>query len=145
MRLIHTGRGYLVYGLATPTGSLSLTNVALTMPGSIPNAGDANVAFEVGTTRISDISVIKSPTFGVTLNTTQSNLIGYGHDHDADGDRAYIRVDGGIDVTGSGFDTTPTDVNYGFGNFTTVNSPGYNANGGAAATGNTPRRSTRRN
>jgi hypothetical protein len=130
-----TGDGYLIYGLATPTGTLSLTNINKVMSGTIPNTSDSNIAFENGTDRITDVDVIKSSTFDLSLHTTQSNLIGYGHDHDADGSQALIRVDGGIDVSGSGFDTTPGDITYGFTNFVTVNQPGYSANGGAGGDG----------
>jgi alpha-amylase len=131
-----TGRGYLIYGLATPVGTMTLSNTqAIGLPGTVPNSGDSNIALENGTDRVTSISVIKSATFQVTLNTTQSNLINYGHDQDADGDLAMLKIDGGIDVSGSGFVTDPTNVAYGFDNFVTTNSPGYNANSGAGGNG----------
>ncbi len=132
---VFSGSGYLVYGLPTPTGSLSLTGTSGTFGGVVPNASDSNVAYENGTDLLSTIDVVKGSTFTVTLNTVEANLLGFYRDHPADGDNAIIKVDGGIDVSGSGLDTNPGDVAYGFGQFVTVNQPGYYANNGAGGNG----------
>jgi alpha-amylase len=130
-----TGEGYLIYGVPTPTGTLSLTNVSKVLAGTVPDTSDSNIAFENGTDRISDIDVITTGTFQVSLATTESNLPGYGHDHPSDGDLALIKVDGGINVSGGTLYTDPTDDNYGFNTFVTTNNPGYYANNGAGGDG----------
>lgn len=121
-----TGRGYLIYGLATPQGTLSLTNVDRVLPGGTPTA-QTN-----GTTRLTDIEVITADSFDVQLDTVAVNLLGFYRDHDADGDNALLRLDGGIDLNGNGIvdHVTPGTVAYGFEQFTTVHDPGYfNADG----------------
>jgi alpha-amylase len=130
-----TGDGYLIYGLATPTGTLGLSNVASIIHGVTPNSSDSNIAYENGTDTTSNVDVIKASTFTLTLNTTENNIVGYGHDHDADGDSGYLKIDGGIDVTGNGLDTNPSDVTYGYEAFATVNQTGYAANNGAGGNG----------
>lgn len=128
-----TGKGYLIYGLASPQGSLSLSNVSSVMAGQTPNAGTStNLPYDNGTTRLTNISVIKSNTFSATLNTNQVNLLGFYRDQPADGDNALIKMDGGVDLNGNGSVdyTTPNSPAYGFENFTTTHSPGYyNTNG----------------
>lgn len=119
-------KGYLIYGLATPQGQLSLSNVAQTL-GSEVSANSNNA-----TARVSTVQVIKADSFNVTLNTTAVNLLGVVRDRDADGDNAIIKVDGGLDVNGNGHvdNVTPNTVQYGFEEFTTTKSTGYsNANG----------------
>lgn len=121
------GRGYVIYGLATPQGSLSLTNVASTLGGGTPT-DETN-----GTTRLSDISVIHSDTFDVQFSTSpvslpdpdnQGSLV---RDPAADGDQALLKIDGGIDLNNlAGIDNvTPGSVGYGFEEFTTTRTPGY--------------------
>lgn len=128
-----TGQGYLVYGLAAPQGSLSLGGVSSIMAGKTPNAATStNLPYDNGTTRLTDVSVIKSNSFQATLNTTQVNLLGFYRDQPADGDNALIKLDGGIDLNANGVvdNTTPNTPQYGFENFTTTRSPGYfNTNG----------------
>jgi hypothetical protein len=128
-----TGKGYLIYGLASPQGSLSLSNVSSVMAGQTPNAATStNLPYDNGTTRLTNISVIKSNTFSATLNTNQVNLLGFYRDQPADGDNALIKLDGGVDLNGNGSVdyTTPNSSAYGFENFTTTHSPGYfNTNG----------------
>jgi alpha-amylase len=128
-----TGNGYLVYGLPTPTGTLAVSNVSSVMAGKTPNAGTStNLPYDNGTTRLSNISVIKSNTFDVSLNTVQANLLGTFRDKPADGDNALIKLDGGLDLNGNGVvdNTAPNTPQYGFENFTTTHSPGYfNASG----------------
>ncbi len=128
-----TDRGYLIYGLASPQGSLNVSNVSSVIAGKIPNQSTSNnIAFDNGTTRVTDASVIKANTFQVTLNTNQVNLLGTYRDRPADGDNALIKLDGGIDLNGNGLvdNTTPNTPQYGFEKFTGTHSPGwFNANG----------------
>jgi alpha-amylase len=124
------GRGYVVYGLATPQGNLSLTNVATTLEGATPTAATNGAA------RLSDIDVIRANTFQVQLNTSPVSLIDPTtglpvRDFDADGDTALLRIDGGMDLNNvAGIDNpTPDDVAYGFEDFTDTRVPGF-SNGG---------------
>ncbi|HYO23324.1 MAG TPA: dockerin type I domain-containing protein [Lacipirellulaceae bacterium] len=125
------GRGYVIYGVAPPEGTLSLTGVTQTLAGATPTAANN------GTARLSDIQVVTGDSFSVQLTTTAVTLpapAGEGspvRDVHADGDTAMIRIDGGVDVNGIvGIDdTTPGSVGYGFENFTTQRTPGYIWNG----------------
>jgi glycosidase len=129
------GRGYLIYGLATPQGALSVSNVSQVLEG-IPTPTQATN----GTARLADIDVITSDTFTVQLNTTPvslqdpdsanpQNLI---RDVHADGDHAMIRMDDNLDINGlPGVSNTDlTSAGYGFEDFTTTYSPGYVWSGG---------------
>src|SRR5204862_134341 len=71
-----------VYGLATPNGSLSVSNVAQTLNGGTSSTNN-------GTTRIASIDVVKTDSFNVTLNTGTVILPDGYHDTDADGDSAF--------------------------------------------------------
>lgn len=126
-----TGNGYLIYGLASPQGALSLTNVAQTLAGGTPTAATNAV------TRLNDIKVIKTDAFQVQLNTTAVNLLGNPafREKDADGDNALLRIDDGFDVNNNGHIdyTTPGPTNYGFEEFTTIHTPGYFAASGNGA------------
>jgi len=121
------GKGYVIYGLATPQGALSLTNVSQVLEGATPTQATN------GTARLADIDVITSDTFNVQLDTTPVTLpapMGEANpvrDVHADGDHAMIRIDDGIDLNDQpGIDdTTLTSTGYGFENFTTTYSPGF--------------------
>jgi len=121
-------KGYLIYGLATPQGTLSLSNVAQTIaPDTATNATN-------GSARVTGVQVIKSDTFNVTLNTTAVTLRGDAElirDRDADGDNAVLKIDGGLDVNknGSVDYVTPNSVVYGFEEFSSKSSGYSNANG----------------
>ncbi len=112
-------RGYLIYGLPTPQGSLNLSNVAMTIPAETPTASTN------GTARLTPIDVIKLNSFNVTLQTTPVVLSDGFHDLNADGDGALIRFNGGIDLNASGTVdfVSPGSVSYGFENFVTKSSP----------------------
>lgn len=130
------GRGYVVYGVAPPQGSLALTNVAGTLAGAAPTAANN------GTARLAGIDVITADSFGVQLNTTPVSLVNPDgptenpsslvRDVHADGDRAMIKIDGGVNLNATpGVDhVTPGSVVYGFEEFTEVSSPGYVSSGG---------------
>ncbi len=126
------GRGYVVYGVASPVGSLLLTGVSDTLSG--PTLTPSNF----GTARLSDIDVITGDSFAVHLATTPVTLptpAGESvpvRDYDADGDRALLRFDDGLDLNGNGVvdESTPGGVSYGFEEFVDVNTPGYVYSGG---------------
>ena len=128
-----TGKGYVIYGLATPQGTLSLTNVSQVLEGATPTQANN------GTARLADIDVITANSFSVQLNTTPVTLpapMGEANpvrDVHADGDHAMIRIDDG---TGSqrcaGHRRTrrsaaPATASR---DFTTTSSPGYVWSGG---------------
>ncbi|WP_197530624.1 hypothetical protein [Bythopirellula polymerisocia] len=124
------GRGFVIYGLATPQGSLSLTNVSSTLQGATPTAANN------GTARLGSLDVISSDTFQVQLNTTPVSLLDptsglMVRDFAADGDTAMIRINEGMDLNDlPGIDhPTPGSVSYGFEEFTDTRIPGLN-NGG---------------
>ena len=122
-----TGDGYLVYGLPTPQGNLSVTGASQVLHNPVPGTSDPNIAYLNGTTRIADVDVVKSDSFQVQLHTNAVTLPGYGRDHPADGDSALLKLDGGLDVNGNGHVdfVQPNTVSYGFEQFTTANNPGY--------------------
>ena len=118
------GKGYVIYGLAQPDASMSLTNVDSTMAG----AGSASTS---ATAVINDVDVVKGDTFDIQLNTSPVTLPDSFRDYDADGDFAAFKIDEGLDMnSNAGVDfTTPGSVVYGFERFTDVNTPGYIDNG----------------
>jgi len=121
------GQGYVIYGLATPEGTLSLTNVATVLAGGTPTA------MNNGTTRQGDIDVIRADSFEVQLTTTPVNLVDPSdpnslvRDVHADGDTALVRIDEGMDLNNlPGIDNpTPGGITYGFESFTDTRAPGY--------------------
>jgi hypothetical protein len=120
------GNGYLIYGLATPKGSMSLTGLSKTI------APETATAANNGTVRLSAIDFVQGNSFTVNLSTQAVTLPDGFRDRSADGDSAVLKIGEGVDLNGNGqVDTvTPGSVRYGFESFTTVNSPGYsNANG----------------
>ncbi len=127
------GKGYVIYGLATPQGTLSLTNVAQVLAGATPTQANN------GTARLAEIDVITSDSFAVQLSTNPVTLpapMGEANpvrDVHADGGLAMIRIDDGRDINGvAGIDNVDLNsAGYGFENFTTQNSPGYVWQGGA--------------
>jgi glycosidase len=128
------GRGYLIYGLATPQGTLSISNVSQVLEGIATPTQATN-----GTARLADIDVISGDSFTVQLNTTpvslqdpdSSNPQTLVRDVHADGDLAMIRVDDSLDINGvPGIsNTTLGSAAYGFEDFTTTSLPGYVWNG----------------
>ncbi len=125
----YTGDGYLVYGLPSPRGTLSLSNVAMTMQGSAPQStGNAhNDGYANATTLLSNVDVIRGNTFTIDMETQKRMLLGSIHDHNADGDNALFKVDGGLALNGHGSVdfVDPNTASYGFENFTTSSTPGY--------------------
>ncbi len=102
-----TGDGYLVYGIPTPTGNVTLTNVATTLAGQTFSTSASNAGQLNGTDRFTTVSVIKASSFQLQLATNEALLnVTPGqplvHDQIADGDQAQFEIDGGIDVTSAG-------------------------------------------
>jgi hypothetical protein len=117
----YTGKGYAIWGLSGPQGSLSISNVDHVIPGGTPTPSTN------GTTVLSNVDVITANSFNIQLNTNAVNLLGFYRDHPADGDNTLFKVDGGMALNGDPqVDyTTPNTVSYGFENFNTVHNPGY--------------------
>ena len=132
-----TGQGYLIYGLQTPQGSVSMTNVAQTLSGWNLNTTGMTAnqkAVANATNRVSNVQVVTANSFAITLNTSKVNLLGNPafRDHDADGDNALIKVDSGIDINGNGTvdfrdSSAAKQYEYGFEQFTTVHQDGYDS------------------
>ncbi len=118
------GKGYVIYGLAAPEVSMSLTNVDSTDAG----VGSASTS---ATAVIGDVDVIKSSTFTIRLDSSAVTLPDGWRDYDADGDFAAFKIDEGYDANGNGAVdfVTPGSVVYGFERFLTTNTPGYIDNG----------------
>ncbi|QDU90234.1 Alpha-amylase precursor [Pirellulimonas nuda] len=122
-----TGRGYVIYGVAGPQGSVSLSGASGVLAGATPSAGNNGLA------RLADIAVVTGGSFTVRLDTAAVTLPAPAgeanpvRDSHADGDTALLKINGGIDLNGSGAVdvVTPGDVAYGFENFTLTRSPGY--------------------
>ena len=122
---VEIGKGYLIYGVSGPKGSMTLSNVAQTL------APQTSTADNFGSARVSAIDVLKGDSFTVTLNTTAVTHPGGIRDRDADGNNALLRVDEGLDLNDNGQvdHRTPGSVSYGFENFSQSN-PGYFAPSG---------------
>ncbi len=120
-------KGYAIYGLPRPRGTLTLSNVSQTLD-------ETPTAATNGTARVADVLVISSNSFDVTLATDAVTLdggaLGTFRDTFADGDRAMLRIDEGFDANGNGVADHPSSAaanatQYGFENFLTTNSPGF--------------------
>jgi glycosidase len=119
------GKGYVIYGLPTPRGTLSLSNVAMTI------APETATASTNGTARLTPLEVVTANSFDVALRTVPV-MVGGWHDVNADGDNALLRLNDGIDVNGNGDvdHVTPGAVAYGFEDFLTIRSPLFSGGDG---------------
>jgi hypothetical protein len=79
-------KGYVMYGPATPRGTISVSNVARTLPAQTPTANTN------GTARLTPIDVVKTNSFDVRLATIPVILPDSFHDLDADGDNALLAL-----------------------------------------------------
>lgn len=120
---VEHGRGYFVYGLAAPQGTLTLVGVTQQVPADVPTP-ETN-----GTARLTSWDVVTTDQFTVRLDTVPVNLLGFFRDRPADGDNALLRIDEGRDLNGNGgVDLVmPGHVAYGFEQFTTIHQPGFHA------------------
>lgn len=109
------GLGYVIYGPAVPSGTLSVTNVVFTAP---PDP----VSVPAHLRRLTPIDVINADSFEIRLDTTPTDPL----DNNVD-DKAVFRIDSGyFDYNGNGsIDYASNTFDAGFENFLTQNSPGY--------------------
>lgn len=119
-------KGYVVYGPATPSGTLSITKPdGSAFTGVIPADPASVPAYK---RRLTPITIVDTPTFSINLTTTKTDP-----DDPAWDDRAIFRIDGGFPSAGSapdfngqnnGPDFPNSDaVNPRFENFVTTNLP----------------------
>ncbi|MBN2559553.1 MAG: hypothetical protein JXQ75_01295 [Phycisphaerae bacterium] len=116
------GRGYVMYGPAVPTGTLSITNATTTIappdPGGTPDYRQL----------LAEIVIVTSSTFDIQLQTDHTDP----SDPNTD-DAAVFRIDKGfVDYNGNGGvdHTDSSSPSYGFENFLTENSPRYGGGSG---------------
>lgn len=109
---VEHNRGYVIYGPAAPTGSLSVSPTALTLPAS-------SISEPVYRRRITEVPVVQSGQFTVTLTTTQTDPNDPGTD-----DNALLRVGRGyVDLNGNGTWDINSGEFRGWEQFTTINQP----------------------
>jgi glycosidase len=111
-------KGFVVYGPAVPEGQVSVSPMASVIP-----ADDA--AIPHWRRRLTSVPVVTSPSFALTLITTQAQAGDPGTDNNA-----VLRINQGFqDLNGNGIvDKPPTDpVVPGYENFLTVNQPLFNS------------------
>jgi hypothetical protein len=89
-------KGYVVYGLPRPQGSLSLSDVSQVLSDPAPTPATN------GTARLTAINVITTNSFNVALNTASVTLSDGYRDKSADGSDAFLRFDGGLDLNANG-------------------------------------------
>jgi hypothetical protein len=112
---IHTehNRGYVIYGPATPNGSLAIVGASQTLPGETAGA--------LYSRRLTPIDVVQSPTFEISLTT---NRTGYPAGDVNFDDTAIFRIGQGFqDYNGTGsFDVTTGEFR-GYEGFVTQRDP----------------------
>lgn len=113
------GRGYVIYGPAAPSGTLTVTNVDETIPAD-------DVTVEPYARRLTPIDVIRADSFEIQLQTTQTDPL----DPNTD-DFAVFRIDSGfVDYNNSAGVDYPTGFQAGYEDFLTENSPLYGGGSG---------------
>lgn len=109
--------GYVVYGPAVPTGTLSIANATTIV------APPDSAATPDPQQRVSPVTIVTSSTFDILLQTQQTDAL----DPNTD-DSAVFRIDSGfVDSNGNGGVDHLDDsaVDYGFEDFLTENSPRF--------------------
>ena len=113
------GRGYVIYGPAVPTGTLSISNATTSVVP--PDSGGTPDPEQ----RINEVTIVTSPTFDILLQTQQTDPLDPATD-----DAAVFRIDQGFqDLNANALvdhgpgSTSRFDPVYGFENFLTENSP----------------------
>lgn len=122
------GRGYVIYGPAVPTGTLSVVNATTSVvPPDAASVPDY-------TQRVNPVTIVTSASFDILLQTQQTDP----SDSNTD-DQAVFRIDSGFkDYNGNGStyagnpssdynagNTSADSPSYGFENFLTENSPRF--------------------
>jgi hypothetical protein len=112
------GKGYVIYGLATPQGVFSVDGLATTLPPQSANASNN------GTARLAPIDVVTADTFTLRLQTSAA-VVGGVSDADSGGDNALLFVNEGVDVNRNGQVDfrSPGSVAYAGEQFVTKRSP----------------------
>lgn len=116
------GRGYVIYGPAVPTGTLSITNATTTI--AAPDTGGTPDHIQ----RINAVVMINSPTFDIELQTLQTDPL----DPNTD-DNAVFRIDAGFtdsNANGGVDHLDSTSPSYGFEDFLNANSPRFTGGAG---------------
>jgi len=117
-------KGYLIYGLPTPRGTMSVLGTSQTIAGETPTASTNDTA------RLAAIEVVTANSFQLKLATIPVVIDGY-TDINAGGDNALFSFNSGANENGIGVDlngsgsidfTTPGSVIYGFEDFVTKKS-----------------------
>ncbi|MFN0012647.1 MAG: hypothetical protein ACKVS8_13495 [Phycisphaerales bacterium] len=123
-------KGYIAYGPAAPSGTLTLTNVSSTIAADITTGGSAVPTYRA---RITPVDVIGAETFEVQLATTKTDATA-GEDWDNYANfrfnKGYVDYNhnGGVDLPGS------NAIDGGYENFLTQSSP-IDGAGGTGTTG----------
>jgi len=105
-------RGYVVYGPAAPSGTLTVSPTTMTLPASSPSA-------PVYSRRLATVPVVQAASMSVTLTTTQTDP----QDPNTD-DNAIFRVGRGyVDLNNSGTWDIDSGEFRGWEQFTTINAP----------------------
>lgn len=128
------GRGYVMYGLPRPSGTLAISAVSGTIAGETPTPATNSRA------RLAAIDVVSADQFTLSLATQKALLTDGFHDTFADGASAVFRFNGGMDLNGNGVvdfasSAAANATRYGFEAFTTINDPGYDANAALSGAG----------
>lgn len=126
-------KGYVVYGLPLPRGTMSVAQTNNAAFGTFGN--ETQTPSTNGTSLISTVDVITTNQFKVRMNTNAVTLSDGYRDTLADGDRALFKIDDGRDANGNGVYDYPSSAaanatKYGFEQFLTTNSPGFGSGNG---------------
>lgn len=127
------GLGYVIYGPAVPTGTLSIVNATTSIAPPDPGSTSDHIQ------RVNSVVMVTSPTFDIQLQTNHTDPM----DPNTD-DLAVFRIDSGFrDDNGNGSsysgnpssdfhpgNTASTSPSYGFENFLTQSSPRFGGGSG---------------
>ena len=112
-----TGHGDLIYGPATPIGTMTITNTAGQIPGTAPSSSDTNIIADNGSNTVTNVAVVKGSQFQIQLQTQKVYLLGNPnlYDPNAGGDNAIFKINSGLAVNNQSFvSTTPNSIGYGY-------------------------------
>ena len=112
-----TGQGDLIYGPATPIGTMTITNSSGEIPGNAPASTAGNVVAANGSNTVTNIAVVKGSQFQIQLQTQKVYLLGNQnlYDPNAGGDNAIFKINSGLALNNESFvSTTPNSIGYGY-------------------------------